>query len=110
MAILTPIIMRKKVHFNTLVRHIGTQERRRQGKVRGDRGRFCVSCFPEKRRHRTVPFLEPSPVSSRLLLILHSVMGRFAVELQGLNVVSVVKKPGDEVFHGFDSILLCIMA
>ena len=79
MAILTPIIMRKKVHFNTLVRHIGGDGEETQNRPR------------------------PS-------LILHSVMGRFAVELQGLNVVSVVKKPGDEVFHGFDSILLCIMA
>ena len=55
----------------------------------GDRGRFCVSC---------------------LILILHAVMGGFAVELQGPDIVSVVEKPGNEILHGIDGIFLCVMA
>ena len=80
MAILTPIIMRKKAHFNTLVRHIGKETGRRQGTV------LC------------------------LLLILYAVMGGFAVELQGPDIVSVVEKPGNEIVHGIDGIFLCVMA
>ena len=77
MAILTPIIMRKKAHFNTLVRHI-----------EGDREETGDGVF----------------------LILHAVMGGFAVELQGPDIVSVVEKPGNEIVHGIDGIFLCVMA
>ena len=85
MAILTPIIMRKKIHFNTLVRHIAG----------GDR---------EETQNRPLSPPEPS------LLILHSVVCGLAVKLQGLNAVSVVKEPGYEVFHGLDGIFLCVVA
>jgi len=96
---LTPIIMRKKAHFNTLVRHIGKET-----------GDGSVSpAFPEKRRHRTVPCLLPEP-SPGVFLILHAVMGGFAVELQGPDIVSVVEKPGNEILHGIDGIFLCVMA
>ena len=91
MAILTPIIMRKKAHFNTLVRHI-----------EGDR---------EETQNRPLspPCLLPEP-SPGVFLILHAVMGGFAVELQGPDIVSVVEKPGNEIVHGIDGIFLCVMA
>ena len=109
MAILTPIIMRKKAHFNTLVRHIeGDRE-----ETGGDRGRFCVSCFSRKKetqnRPLSPPCLLPEP-SPGVFLILHAVMGGFAVELQGPDIVSVVEKPGNEIVHGIDGIFLCVMA
>ena len=92
MAILTPIIMPKKIHFNTLVRHIAGGDRAETGRRQGGD-------------------TEPSPVSSEpSLLILHSVVCGFAVKLQGLNAVSVVQEPGNEVFHSLDGIFLCVVA
>ena len=79
----------------------------------GDRGRFCVSCFSRKKetqnRPLSPPCLLPEP-SPGVFLILHAVMGGFAVELQGPDIVSVVEKPGNEIVHGIDGIFLCVMA
>ena len=53
MAILTPIIMRKKAHFNTLVRHIGRRQGRRQGTV------LCL-LFREKQETQNRPLSPPA--------------------------------------------------
>ena len=91
MAILTPIIMPKKIHFNTLVRHIAGGDREETGRRQETQNR---------------PLSPPEPS----LLILHSVVCGFAVKLQGLNAVSVVQEPGNEVFHSLDGIFLCVVA
>ena len=91
MAILTPIIMPKKIHFNTLVRHIAGGDREETGRRQETQNR---------------PLSPPEPS----LLILHSVVCGFAVKLQGLNAVSVVQEQGNEVFHSLDGIFLCVVA
>ena len=86
---------------------LGVKSEEETGEETGDGSVSPVSWG--KRRHRTVPCLLPEP-SPGVFLILHAVMGGFAVELQGPDIVSVVEKPGNEIVHGIDGIFLCVMA